>query len=118
MGDSSENIRIGKLKGSENWTTWYDDIESTLTLRDLWEYAAGDEVQPVAPTEPAPTAGPSTRPVDPAKQEKYDKDKVVYEAGAKKCLKSHKKIMAIIKLTCEPGPLKYSMEQFSSSRST
>ena len=58
MGDSSsENFGIAKLKGTENWTTWYDDIKSTLVLRDLWDYASGEEVELVPPTELTPLAG-------------------------------------------------------------
>ena len=101
MKDSSKNIRIKKLKGSKNWTTWYDDTKSTLTLKNLWEYAAEDEIQFVASTKPTFTAESFIRSVDSAVQKKYDKDKMMYETDAKKCLKSHKKIMTIIKFICE-----------------
>lgn len=105
MGDiSSENIRIPKLKGTENWTSWYDDIESTLVLRDLWKYASGQEVEPLSPTEPEPVAGSSSSDVDATAQEKYQKETVVYDTNTRKWSRSHQKIMAIIRLTCEPGP--------------
>lgn len=105
MGESSESIRIGKLKGSENWTSWYDDIQSTLTLRKLWSYASGRIVKPILPTEPSPAAGTSSsESAEATAQGKYDKDVVVYQENLVKWEESQEMIMAIIKLSCETGP--------------
>lgn len=103
---TSEMFGILKLKGTENWTTWIVDIKRILVLNDLWDYASGLEVEAVAPTAPQSTPGSSSSlsNVDAAEQEKYQKEKVAYEADMKKWLKGHEKSMAIIRLTCEPDP--------------
>lgn len=103
---SSENIGIAKLKGTENWTSWYDEIRSKLILRNLWGYAQGRIVEPVALIAPKPTAGSSSR-LDSAEaeaQEKYQKALVVYEEKFSKWERSQEMIIAIIILTCEVGP--------------
>lgn len=96
MGESSpENIRIAKLKGTENWASWYDNIKCTLILRNLWKYIEGrDSIEPVAPTALSPRSEASV-------QEKFEKDTVAYEEKLDKWKKSQGMIMAIIKLSCE-----------------
>lgn len=105
MEESWEDFRIQKLKGTENWTMWYEDIKCFLIIKDLWDYACGVELEPVIPIPPSLTAGSSSRPtIEAAAQEKYDENVVVYQADTKVWLRSHQKTMAYMKLACESGP--------------
>ena len=53
MGETTgTTIRTQKLKGTENWTSWYSDIESILVKAKIWKYACGRVKEPVKPLTP------------------------------------------------------------------
>ena len=105
MGETTgTTIRIQKLKGTQNWTSWYSDIESILVKAKTWKYACGPWKYACGrvkkPTQPVKPTGT----LDAKAHEAYDEKLEKYEEDLEKYVEGHEEAMAEIRLTSEEGP--------------
>ncbi len=63
--EGSENYRVPKLKGSENYDSWKEDITSALKAKGLWMITSGWLEKPEVPESNASTAATSAAASDP-----------------------------------------------------
>ena len=79
----SKNIWIIKFKDTKNWISWYNDIESILTLKNLWKYAFDEKIEFVVFTESVSSIRFFFIETETAIRKKYDKNMMMYQPEIK-----------------------------------
>ncbi len=85
--EGSENYRVPKLKGSENYESWKEDITSALKAKGLWMITSGKLEKP-----------------EPLKSDASTEDKKEYATATHYWEDRNDRASGMISFSCEYGP--------------
>ncbi|KAG7009211.1 serine carboxypeptidase [Physcia stellaris] len=110
-GDPSKNMvegvyEIKKLKGTENWNSWEEELQNCLKLSGLWHYVSGLEETPIQPDLPVGRTNEdgSTAPITKTQQTAYDAELNTYMKEHKEWTSNNARAYAAISIACDTGP--------------
>lgn len=107
MGEGVHRVyKIKKLKGTENWNSWEEELQNCLTLSQLWGYVSGLEETPIQPDLPVGRANEdgSTAPITKTQQIAYEAELKTYKKEHKEWTSNNARAYAAISEACDTEP--------------
>jgi len=99
--EGTDNYRVPKLKGSQNYESWKEDMTSALQAKGLWMITSGSLEKPEAPESNSSTSTESTSAVDAPASTAAIKE---YAIAAHYWADKNDRARGMITYHCETGP--------------